>query len=102
VKLSIGTDGRVRYAEGSGAPDILVKAAEENAREWVFGPFPPVFEFPVDHTVQYIYKLEGKPVVVAVPPTVRTFLPDRVEITATPLVTDYPPLQDYRSLQQSK
>src|SRR5437016_2793775 len=64
VKVTIGTDGRVIYAEGSGAPrvtingieyrgpgapDVLVKAAEENARQWIFGSFPPVSEFPIEH-----------------------------------------------------
>lgn len=42
VMVIIGSDGRVTYAKGSGEPEILVKAAEENARQWVFGPFPPV------------------------------------------------------------
>jgi hypothetical protein len=73
-----------------------VKAAEENARQWVFGPFPPVCEFPIHHSIRYVYKLEGKPKVVAIEPVIRTFLPDRVEISAVPLISDYPPLEEYK------
>lgn len=90
VNLHIGVDGRVRYAKGKGAPDILVQAAEENARQWTFGPFPAVAVFPMDHTLEYVYKLEGKPMIVAPNAVIKTFLPDRVEISATPLVSDYP------------
>jgi len=96
VMVIIGSDGRVTYAKGSGAPEILVKAAEDNARQWVFGPFPPVYEFPIHHSIRYVYKLEGKPKVVAIAPVIRTFLPDRVEISAVPLVSDYPPLEEYK------
>lgn len=98
IHVNIGPDGRVTYAEGSGAPDILVKAAEENARSWIFGPFPPVFEFPAHHNIQYVYKLDGNKTVIAFRPTVRTFLPDRIEISATPLVSDYPPLESYHAV----
>jgi hypothetical protein len=94
VNLHIGADGKVRYAKGSGAPDILVKAAEENVREWTFGPFPAVAIFPLDHTLEYVYKLNGKPMVVASNPVIKTFLPDRIEISASPLVSDYPPLKE--------
>ena len=96
VKTIIGSDGRVTYAKGSGAPEVLVKAAEENAKQWVFGPFPPICEFPIYHSIQYTYKLEGKPKVVAIEPVIKTFLPDRVEISAVPLVSDYPPLEEYK------
>jgi len=88
VKVSIGPDGKVENAEGSGAPDILVKAAEDNVKQWKFGPFPAVSEFPVEHTVTVKYTLEGKPQVVASPLIVKTFLPDRIEISTTPLLPD--------------
>jgi hypothetical protein len=45
----------------------------------------------MDHTLEYVYKLEGKPLAVAPNPVIKTFLPDRIEISATPLVSDYPP-----------
>jgi hypothetical protein len=102
AKVIIGADGKVTYAGGSGAPDVLVKAAEENAQSWVFGPFPPVFEFPAYHTIQYVYKLDGKATVVAPVPIVKTFLPDRIEISATPLVSDYPPLESYHSVPKER
>jgi TonB-like protein len=102
VRVEIGADGRVIYAKGSGAPETLVIAAEENARHLRFGPFPAVAVFPVEHTMQYVYKLEGKPMVVALPPIVKTFLPDRIEIFAVPLVSDYPPIEQYRPTPRSK
>lgn len=98
VEVSIGADGQVISAMGSGAHRILVEAAEENARQWVFGPFPAVAEFPLSHKITYVYKLEGNPLVVAVPPRIKTFLPDRIEIIATPLRSDYPPPESYKPL----
>ena len=89
-------DGKITSAEGSGAPDILVKAAEENARQWVFGPFPARSEFPIYHVIRYIYKLDGKPKTVAYRPTIKTSLPDEIDISAVPLVSDYPPLENYK------
>jgi hypothetical protein len=102
VMVTIDSSGRVTYARGSGAPDVLVKAAEENARQWVFGPFPAVSEFPLHHTIQYVYKLEGKPKVVALQPVIKTFLPDRIEISAVPLVSDYPPIEEYKPRSKGK
>lgn len=102
VMVTIDSSGRVTYAKGEGAPDVLVKAAEENARQWVFGPFPPVSEFPIYHTIRYVYKLEGKPKFVAITPVIRTFLPDRVEISAVPLVSDYPPMEEYKPTSKTK
>ena len=102
VMVTIGSDGRVTYAKGSGAPDILVKAAEQNVRQWVFGPFPPVCEFPIHHSIRYVYKLEGKPKVVAIEPVIKTLLPDQIEISAVPLVSDYPPLEEYKPTSKSR
>lgn len=97
MEVSIGVDGKVISAMGSGAHRILIEAAEENVRQWVFGPFPAVAEFPLSHKITYVYKLEGKPSTVAVPPRIKTFLPDRVEIITTPLHSDYPPPESYKS-----
>lgn len=102
VKVSIGPDGNVIFASGSGAPEILIQAATENAKNWRFGPFPTVSEFPIEHTIQFTYVLEGKATVVAPRPTVRTFLPDRIEVQAVPLVSDYSPIEDYKPLPQPK
>jgi hypothetical protein len=102
VNLHIGADGKVRFAKGRGAPDILVKAAEENARQWTFGPFPVVAVFPMDHTLEYVYKLDGKPMVVAPNPIIKTYLPDRIEISATPLASDYPSSKEYKQVDHSK
>jgi TonB family protein len=89
VNVDIDASGRVTRAKGSGAPETLVKAAEGNVQHWVFGPFPDVSVFPIDHTIQYVYRLEGKPLAVVItPPVVKTFLPDRIEISAVPFVSD--------------
>lgn len=103
VKVAIGPDGKVMFAQGSGAPqvyfedkeykspgapDMLVKAAEENAKQWTFGPFPSDGEFPVHHLIEYVYKLEGKPLVTVSSPRVTTHLPDRIEIFAAPAAPD--------------
>ena len=91
MKILIGVDGRVIQVHGSGAHPILVEAAEKNARRWVFGPFPRVAEFPIYHTITYVFKLEGPPAYVLFPPAIRTFLPDRVELQARVFESDYPP-----------
>lgn len=88
VDIEIGPDGRVLSAKASGAHGILVDAAEKNVRQWVFGPFPPVGEFPIYHTVTYVFRLEGKPAFVAYPPLILTHLPDRVEIRTRPFESD--------------
>jgi len=50
--------------------------------------------------MRFIYRLEGKAKVVSIPPIIKTDLPDKVEISATPLVSDYPPLSDYKPNSQ--
>ncbi|HLW54255.1 MAG TPA: energy transducer TonB [Candidatus Angelobacter sp.] len=102
VTVSIGPDGKVINAAGSGASYLLIKAATENARQWLFGPFPPVCEFPITHNIQYVYKLEGQPQAVAITPVLRTFLPDKVEIRAAPLGSDYPPIQEKTQVPGTK
>jgi TonB family protein len=90
VKVWIGTDGKVIASSASGDNPILIEAADNNARQWRFGPFPPVSEFPIEHTIRYIFKLEGHPIVIGVRPTVKTNIPNMIEIKAVPLVSDYP------------
>jgi TonB family protein len=96
LHITIGSDGKVTSAIGSGAPDSLVKASVENIRHWKFGPFAAKCEFPINHMMRFIYRLEGKAKFVSIPPIIRTDLPDKVEISATPLVSDYPPLSEYK------
>lgn len=92
LHISIGPDGKVLSAKGVGGHPLLAAAAEENVREWVFGPFPPDGEFPIWHTVVYEFRLEGDPLsVVLEPPIIRTHLPDGVDIIARPFKSDYPP-----------
>jgi TonB family protein len=92
VTISIGADGKVIFAKGSGAHPVLVQAAEENARQWLFGPFPSIAQFPIDHQIRYIFRLEGKPVFVGLPTKIKTHLPDSVEVVAVPMVSDYTPV----------
>ncbi len=91
VALSVGVDGRVLSATGSGANPILVRSAEQNARQWVFRP-PRTATFPLFHTVTYVYRLEGQPAFVMLPTTVKANLPDRLEIVGRPFKSDLPPL----------
>ena len=100
IHITIGASGNVTSAVGSGAPDSLVKASEENIRHWKFGPFSAKCEFPINHTIRFIYRLEGKAKFVSIPPIIRTDLPDHVEISATPLASDYPPLSEYKPNSQ--
>jgi hypothetical protein len=44
--VTIDMDGKVSDAFGSGADPILIEAAEKNARQWIWGPFPSKFHFP--------------------------------------------------------
>lgn len=88
VWVSIGADGRVLVAKGSGAHDYLVKAAEDNAKTWKFGPFPRVATFPMETKITYDFRLIGNPVGVSTPPTVTTHLPDRIEIVAVRVMGD--------------
>jgi len=86
--VQIGMDGKVMWAHGTGANPVLVEAAEENARQWIWGPFPARFQFPYYHEIYYVYKLKGKPTDAIGPSDVKTDLPDRIEIISPPL---YPP-----------
>jgi TonB family protein len=89
VQIEIGVDGKVTFANGSGKHYVLIRAAEDNARQWVFGSFPAKSEFPMYRWVTYVFRLEGHPTEVATePPGVKTDLPDRIEIIATPVHPD--------------
>lgn len=90
VGVQIGVGGNVLWAKGSGASPILVEAAEKNARQWVFAPLLRNAQYPIYREIKFVYRLEGKPTSVIVnPPTVRTHLPDEIEIIATPYESDY-------------
>ena len=81
VQVQIGADGKVMFAKAMGAHPLLEEAAEKNVRQWEFGPFPPNAEFPIYHTVTYVFKMEAPPPSgVPSPVVVHTYLPNRVEI----------------------
>jgi len=48
VIIQVGMDGKVLSVMDGvrGSNPDLVAAAKENARQWVWGPFPPKFQFP--------------------------------------------------------
>jgi TonB-like protein len=90
--IQVGMDGRVlSVTEGAeGANRDLVAAAKENAQQWLWGPFPPKFQFPWYHNIRYVFKLQGKPTHFPIkPPIVRTRLPDQIEIIAIPCYKTY-------------
>jgi hypothetical protein len=94
VIIQVGMDGRVlsasEGAEGYGVNRDLVTEALENARQWVWGPFPKKFQFPWYHNIQYVFKLQGKPTHLPIrPPIVKTRLPDKIEIIAVPCYKTY-------------
>jgi hypothetical protein len=87
--VQIGVDGKVLLVmdavDRRGVDPDLREASMENARQWIWGPFPPRFQFPWNHSIRYSYKLQGKPTVLPVfPAVVRTDLPNRVDIIALP------------------
>lgn len=84
VDIEIGPDGKVLLAKGSGGDPILLRAAENNVSRWSFVVASEVKDFPLKHTVIYLYKIQGERVVNPECPTVVLHLPDRVEITAQP------------------
>lgn len=85
VTVLIGADGKVFSVKGIGPYSVLVQASEENARGWLFGPLPRAEEYPIERKVTYRYRLVGEPQFVVLRPSVKTDLPDTVEIVATPL-----------------
>jgi len=90
VQVQIGADGKVIFAKATGPHPILEEAAENNVRQWEFGPFPPEARFPIYHIVIYDFELKGPPLsVIQMPTIVRTHLPDRVEIESRLFKDDY-------------
>jgi Gram-negative bacterial TonB protein C-terminal len=92
--IQVGMNGRVLSVEegaNKSKPDpVLIAAAKDNARQWVWGRFPQKFQFPWYHPVRYIFKLQGKPMAFPVTPAiVKTRLPDEVEIIAVPCYKTY-------------
>lgn len=79
--VTIGGDGKVLHAEGSGAHRLLCDSSEKNVRLWVFDAprqAPHVFK------IDYEYKLIEPPYVSS--PTDVTFdLPDGVHISTHPV-----------------
>lgn len=84
VDLEIAADGKVLTAKSSGGDKILLRAAENNVRRWSFVVPSEVKDFPLKHTMTYVYKIQGKRVVNPECPTVVLHLPDRIEIIAQP------------------
>src|SRR6267142_1754516 len=61
-----------------------------NAKQWLWGPFPADFQFPWYHRLRYIYKLEGQRTHFPFRPLiVKTHLPDEIEIIAIPCDKTY-------------
>ena len=84
VQVEIGADGKVLSAKGSGAHTLLVRAAEENARQWTYDAIGTEGNSARKQTVVYVYKLAGKEKYYERCPVVIIDLPSRVEITGHP------------------
>jgi hypothetical protein len=79
----IDRDGVVTSVHGCGAAPLLCKIAEDNLREWKFGPFPVAQKFPLTYKITYSYRIVG-PLQAGQPhpAPVAWDLPNRVIITA--------------------
>ncbi len=84
VAVEISSNGKVLAAKAAGGHPPLMRATEDNVRQWTFGPFPKGRKFPVKHKIVYTYKLEGKPAYNDAVLTVVFDLPDQVQITTNP------------------
>jgi len=84
VEVIIGEDGRVLSAKGSGASNLLVRASEENVRQWVFCVGSAKNHMALKRTAIYVYRLEGKEQNYELMPRVVLDLPWHIEITAHP------------------
>lgn len=94
VEILIGADGKVAGAKALFTPyPVLGEAAEKNVRQWEFGPFPPEATFPIRHIITYVFTLKGPPLSVGVVPTVRTHLPDEVDIESRLFENDFGALE---------
>jgi Gram-negative bacterial TonB protein C-terminal len=83
LQVTIGSDGHVIKANGTGTHRLLCDNAEKNVRLWTFSK--PA-QAPFVHTVVYDYKLEGPAVNFTPAPEISFDLPDRVSITTRPEV----------------
>lgn len=92
VFVLIGSDGKVTHAQGTGDNQMLVRAAEKSAGQMIFRPRLPFLKPPHSYQITFEYKLRGNASFVDSPPMIETDnLPDRIEIFARPLVSDYQP-----------
>jgi TonB family protein len=82
LEVEIGADGAVISARGSGAHPMLVDAAEQNVRTWMFRSGGPASS---KRNIAYVYRIAGEPARREVPPAVVLELPDRLELTVRPL-----------------
>ena len=45
-------------------------------------------QFPIDHTVTFVFRLEGRPLSIVSETVIYTHLPDRVELVGSPTYND--------------
>ncbi len=79
VDIEVDKDGSVRSAIGSGAHNLLNRAAEENVKKWTFCSSNENFKV----KIIYAYRFEGQAEYQESPPKVVFHLP-RVEIVPHP------------------
>jgi hypothetical protein len=96
VAAQIGANGRVKTVQATGGNPELRSAAEMSVSQWVIESRLPFVGPPSVHLVTFEFRLRGKPSFVDTPALiVKNNLPDRIEIIARPLASDYPPLGQY-------
>jgi len=88
VAIAVGPNGRAVSAKGSGAPPLLVEAAERNVRQWQF-KIPKNGPYPVMSAVVYDFKLIGKPSIVGLT-TVEFVPPNHVNVVDQPVSEKVP------------
>ena len=99
VRVGIGVDGRVSYAAARGGNSLLVQAAEENAKTWLF-KVPARSRFPLEQDIKYIFTLDKEGPANLIP-TVVTNLPGSLEIIGTRARADELPV-DTSAPQQGR
>jgi len=82
VDVEIAADGKVTSTKAEGPEEILNHAAETNVRQWVFSPSSSRTSSKLTITFVFMLRLaqEGTPL-----PSVVFDLPDRVEVTDSPM-----------------
>jgi outer membrane biosynthesis protein TonB len=84
LELEIGNDGKVLSVRASGAHPLLLREAESNVRQWLFSAPSLGASNKLRHTVEFVYRIEGKELYHDPQPRIELFLPDKAVLTTNP------------------